>query len=141
MVLALNVPSPGEFLGISRCWLKFFYRSSSNSRPRPYFWASKQAASMDPAGERCCRPTWRFRSRASTQANFEGSSFLRRFAMQKRFTLSFVAAALVCGNLFADTVQVGGKAMFPNKNIIENAMNSADHTTLVAAVKAGGLVE
>jgi len=36
---------------------------------------------------------------------------------------------------------VGGKEMFPNKNIVENAVNSADHTTLVAAVKAAGLVE
>ena len=36
---------------------------------------------------------------------------------------------------------VGGKEMFPTKNIVENAMNSADHTTLVAAVKAAGLVE
>jgi uncharacterized surface protein with fasciclin (FAS1) repeats len=36
---------------------------------------------------------------------------------------------------------VGGKEMFPNKNIIENAVNSADHTTLVAAVKAAGLVD
>jgi uncharacterized surface protein with fasciclin (FAS1) repeats len=36
---------------------------------------------------------------------------------------------------------VGGEAMMPAKNIIENAMNSKDHTTLVAAVKAAGLVE
>lgn len=36
---------------------------------------------------------------------------------------------------------VGGAAMYPSKNIIENAMNSKDHTTLVAAVKAAGLVE
>src|SRR4026208_972964 len=36
---------------------------------------------------------------------------------------------------------VGGKEMFPNKNIIQNAVNSADHTTLVAAVKAAGLVD
>ena len=36
---------------------------------------------------------------------------------------------------------VGGAAMFENKNIVENAMNSKDHTTLVAAVKAAGLVE
>ena len=36
---------------------------------------------------------------------------------------------------------VGGAAMFPSKNIIENALNSADHTTLVAAVKAAGLVD
>ena len=40
-----------------------------------------------------------------------------------------------------DTVTVGGAAMYPTKNIIENAVNSADHTTLVAAVKAAGLVE
>lgn len=39
------------------------------------------------------------------------------------------------------TVTVGGAAMYPSKNIVENAMNSADHTTLVAAVKAAGLVE
>lgn len=38
------------------------------------------------------------------------------------------------------TVMVGGAAMYPNKNIIENAVNSKDHTTLVAAVKAAGLV-
>jgi uncharacterized surface protein with fasciclin (FAS1) repeats len=36
---------------------------------------------------------------------------------------------------------VGGAEMFPDKNIVENAVNSADHTTLVAAVKAAGLVE
>ncbi len=36
---------------------------------------------------------------------------------------------------------VGGQEMFPTKNIVENAVNSADHTTLVAAVKAAGLVE
>lgn len=39
------------------------------------------------------------------------------------------------------TVTVGGAPMFANKNIIENAVNSADHTTLVAAVKAAGLVD
>lgn len=41
----------------------------------------------------------------------------------------------------AGTVTVGGEAMYPMKNIIENAVNSKDHTTLVAAVKAAGLVE
>ena len=39
------------------------------------------------------------------------------------------------------TVMVGGAAMFPSKNIIQNAVHSRDHTTLVAAVKAAGLVE
>jgi len=39
------------------------------------------------------------------------------------------------------TVNVGGAPMYPSKNIIENAVNSKDHTTLVAAVKAAGLVQ
>src|SRR5690348_14477123 len=39
------------------------------------------------------------------------------------------------------TVMVGGAAMYPSKDIVSNAVNSADHTTLVAAVKAAGLVE
>ncbi len=38
------------------------------------------------------------------------------------------------------TVMVGGAAMYPSKNIVQNAVNSKDHTTLVAAVKAAGLV-
>jgi uncharacterized surface protein with fasciclin (FAS1) repeats len=48
--------------------------------------------------------------------------------------------------LFASTLlaaanpMVGGKKMYPDKNIIQNAVNSPDHTTLVAAVKAAGLV-
>src|SRR3977135_4560324 len=40
-----------------------------------------------------------------------------------------------------NTVTVGGEKMYPSKNIIQNAVKSADHTTLVAAVKAAGLVE
>jgi uncharacterized surface protein with fasciclin (FAS1) repeats len=40
-----------------------------------------------------------------------------------------------------DNPMVGGAAMYPTKNIIENAVNSKDHTTLVAAVKAAGLVD
>jgi uncharacterized surface protein with fasciclin (FAS1) repeats len=39
------------------------------------------------------------------------------------------------------SVMVGGAAMYPSRNIVENAVNSRDHTTLVAAVKAAGLVE
>src|ERR671921_510988 len=39
------------------------------------------------------------------------------------------------------TTTVGGAPMYPSKNIVENAVNSKDHTTLVAAVKAAGLVE
>ncbi len=43
--------------------------------------------------------------------------------------------------VFAANPDVGGAAMFENKNIVENALNSADHTTLVAAVQAAGLVD
>jgi uncharacterized surface protein with fasciclin (FAS1) repeats len=50
-------------------------------------------------------------------------------------------AALVPATAFAANPMVGGAEMFATKNIVENAMNSADHETLVAAVKAAGLVE
>jgi uncharacterized surface protein with fasciclin (FAS1) repeats len=57
----------------------------------------------------------------------------------------FVAAAVMFVNAsFAQmekTVMVGGAEMYPSKNIVQNAVNSKDHTTLVAAVKAAGLVE
>lgn len=43
--------------------------------------------------------------------------------------------------MHADSVMVGGQSMLPSKDIIDNAVNSADHTTLVAAVKAAGLVD
>ncbi len=49
--------------------------------------------------------------------------------------------ALSTVTAFAENPMVGGAAMFEDKNIIENAVNSADHTTLVAAVQAAGLVE
>ncbi|MBO9201795.1 MULTISPECIES: fasciclin domain-containing protein [Niastella] len=56
-----------------------------------------------------------------------------------------VAAALVMNASFAqkmdNTVEVGGAPMYASKNIVQNAINSKDHTTLVAAVKAAGLVE
>jgi uncharacterized surface protein with fasciclin (FAS1) repeats len=70
--------------------------------------------------------------------------------MSKRFALFATAAVLAFGAmttapLFAQmsekTVTVGGAPMYPSKNIIQNAVNSKDHTTLVAAVKAAGLVE
>ena len=52
-------------------------------------------------------------------------------------TLSLSAASV----LAQKDPMVGGAAMYPTKNIVENAVNSQDHTTLVAAVKAAGLVE
>jgi uncharacterized surface protein with fasciclin (FAS1) repeats len=65
--------------------------------------------------------------------------------MNKRNVLA-VAVALMFGfsalNGSAETdPMVGGAAMYPTKNIVENAVNSKDHTTLVAAVKAAGLVD
>ncbi len=50
-------------------------------------------------------------------------------------------ATLTAGAALAENPMVGGAAMFPTKNIVENAVNSADHTTLVAAVQAAGLVD
>jgi uncharacterized surface protein with fasciclin (FAS1) repeats len=52
-------------------------------------------------------------------------------------TASFVAPAVAKDK----TVMVGGAAMYPSKNIVQNAVHSKDHTTLVAAVKAAGLVD
>jgi uncharacterized surface protein with fasciclin (FAS1) repeats len=69
--------------------------------------------------------------------------------MSKRISLLSAAAfsALALTSTFVaparaeeKTVMVGGAAMYPSKNIIQNAVNSKDHTTLVAAVKAAGLV-
>ncbi|MDQ6760056.1 MAG: fasciclin domain-containing protein [Acidobacteriota bacterium] len=55
-------------------------------------------------------------------------------------------AALTLGLAFSSVAamkdpMVGGAKMYPTKNIVENAMNSKDHTTLVAAIKAAGLVD
>lgn len=52
-----------------------------------------------------------------------------------------MAAIAIAPKTHAQTKMVGGAAMYPTKNIVENAVNSKDHTTLVAAVKAAGLVE
>ena len=58
---------------------------------------------------------------------------------------SLVAIAVVAASAMMSaqekTKMVGGAEMFPSKNIVQNAMNSKDHTTLVAAVKAAGLVD
>jgi uncharacterized surface protein with fasciclin (FAS1) repeats len=67
---------------------------------------------------------------------------MKQLALKK--AVAFVLVLLITGVAFAQsekTMMVGGAAMYPSKNIIENAVNSKDHTTLVAAVKAAGLVE
>ena len=56
-------------------------------------------------------------------------------------TIAVVALAITTATAGRNNPVVGGKEMYPTKNIIENAVNSADHTTLVAALKAAGLVE
>src|SRR5580704_7063813 len=73
-------------------------------------------------------------------------------APMKRFTAillaGFATTAIVAGiggmaPSFAEemTKMVGGAPMYPSKNIVQNAVNSKDHTTLVTAVKAAGLVD
>jgi uncharacterized surface protein with fasciclin (FAS1) repeats len=63
--------------------------------------------------------------------------------MKKTFLAMLFAMtiALSASAWAADDPMVGGAAMYPSKNIVQNAVNSQDHTTLVAAVKAAGLVE
>ena len=62
--------------------------------------------------------------------------------MKKLFITAIALVTMATASTtFAQTKMVGGAAMYPTKNIVENAVNSKDHTTLVAAVKAAGLVE
>jgi uncharacterized surface protein with fasciclin (FAS1) repeats len=67
--------------------------------------------------------------------------------MKKFFAIIVAAAALTIGSsaafaqMMKENPMVGGAAMYPSKTIVANAMNSADHTTLVAAVKAANLVD
>jgi uncharacterized surface protein with fasciclin (FAS1) repeats len=63
-------------------------------------------------------------------------------------TVAMIGSVVVSGSVMGSmalaaekTVEVGGAAMYPSKDIIDNAVNSKDHTTLVAAVKAAGLVD
>lgn len=61
--------------------------------------------------------------------------------MKKLLLIPAMAIAFFAHAQNEKTVMVGGAAMYPTKNIVENAVNSKDHTTLVAAVKAAGLVQ
>jgi uncharacterized surface protein with fasciclin (FAS1) repeats len=66
-------------------------------------------------------------------------------AMKKAIAMGVLAVMAIAGTVALraqeKTVMVGGAAMYPSKDIVDNAVNSADHTTLVAAVKAAGLVD
>ena len=66
---------------------------------------------------------------------------LRKSLLSAAAAFAIGVSAMAVPVLAEDTVMVGGAEMYPSKNIIENAVNSKDHTTLVAAVKAAGLVE
>ena len=68
------------------------------------------------------------------------SSSLSRALVTATF-LSCATFAIAPAAFSQATVTVGGAPMYPTKNIVENAVNSKDHTTLVAAVKAAGLVD
>lgn len=59
----------------------------------------------------------------------------------KTLMTATATAAVLATGAFAANPMVGGAEMYADKNIVENAVNSADHETLVAAVKAAGLVE
>jgi uncharacterized surface protein with fasciclin (FAS1) repeats len=62
--------------------------------------------------------------------------------MKKMIIAGFALLAIaIAPKTYAQNKMVGGAEMYPTKNIVENAVNSKDHTTLVAAVKAAGLVE
>jgi len=61
--------------------------------------------------------------------------------MNLKSTALALTLAAFAAPAFAENPMVGGAAMYEDKNIVENAVNSADHTTLVAAVQAAGLAE
>ena len=64
---------------------------------------------------------------------------MRKFTLE--LTLACGAALALAGPVLARNPMVGGAAMYANRTIVQNAVNSKDHTTLVAAVKAAGLVD
>ena len=63
--------------------------------------------------------------------------------MNRKLSFALIALAMTTSGMAAaeESVTVGGQAMYPSRDIVQNALNSADHTTLVAAVKAAGLVD
>ena len=74
-------------------------------------------------------------------SNRSTSHRLTLIAAAAALALAAGTAPLAAETMSEKTVNVGGAPMYPSKNIIENAVNSKDHTTLVAAVKAAGLVD
>jgi uncharacterized surface protein with fasciclin (FAS1) repeats len=70
-----------------------------------------------------------------------GRSKGRGEKMKKNIPVVLFAMVVALTAVAASDPMVGGAAMYPTKNIVQNAVNSQDHTTLVAAVKAAGLVD
>jgi uncharacterized surface protein with fasciclin (FAS1) repeats len=120
--------------------------------------AGHDAASVHAAVKARPKPAQRNPVSGCDEAVDPVSSVVRRLELQskmetvmsKRFAL-FASAAILAlaamapvplsAQMSEKTVTVGGAPMYPSKNIIQNAVNSKDHTTLVAAVKAAGLVD
>ena len=65
----------------------------------------------------------------------------RLYAVLFMLVAMLAASSAASAQMMKENPMVGGAAMYPTKTIVDNAMNSADHTTLVAAVKAAGLVD
>jgi uncharacterized surface protein with fasciclin (FAS1) repeats len=85
---------------------------------------------------------WMFPENELFTPHLKSTQIMQRILKSAGLVLTFVLATLsVNAQMKEKTVMVGGEAMYPMKNIVENAVNSKAHTTLVAAVKAAGLVE
>ena len=69
------------------------------------------------------------------------SKYVKLIAASTITAFALMSTAAIVPAMAEATVNVGGAPMYPSKNIIQNAVNSKDHTTLVAAVKAAGLVD
>ena len=66
---------------------------------------------------------------------------MKRICVMVFMLAGMLVASSVSAQMMKENPMVGGAAMYPTRTIVDNAMNSADHTTLVAAVKAAGLVD
>lgn len=73
--------------------------------------------------------------------NLENDMTLKTLITAAVTATAFAGTAMAESHAGTENPMVGGAAMFPDKTIVENALNSADHTTLVAAVKAADLVD
>src|SRR6266404_4532471 len=127
------LPGPGRFANT------LVHRSKNGDKsPHSRFWLHHK---FSPARKSD------FPSPRVYQSKFTNSKQKRSRGMKKFFAIMIAAAAFTFGGsaafaqMMKDNPMVGGAAMYASKTIAANAVNSADHTTLVAAVKAAGLVD